>query len=131
MTIRRLALPADLDTLYNLLTESYHYPENPEWNAEEEDFALRDAGTGQVVAMGTIMAQTRPGDRHRFSMNVGPEHARLVPFLISYMLHRVRSRSASHVVSTELWEWRYFALEDHEKAGFTKGKESHRLGIKL
>jgi len=96
-----------------------------------EDFALRDAGTRQVVAMGSITAQTRPGDRHRIIMDVGPEHAELVPFLMRYMLHRVKGRSATHTVETVLWEWRYFALGEYEKAGFTKGKEGHRLGIKL
>lgn len=96
-----------------------------------EDFALRDAGTGQVVALGSITAHTRPGGRHLVTMNVGPEHAELVPFLLGTMLHRVRSCSAAHAVQTVLWEWRYFVLEEHEKAGFTRGKEGHRLGIKL
>jgi ribosomal protein S18 acetylase RimI-like enzyme len=96
-----------------------------------EDFALREAGTGEVAAMGSITAHTRPGDRHLIIMNVGPEHAALVPFLLQYMLHRARRCSATHAVQTVLWEWRYFALEEHEKAGFTRGKEGHRLGIRL
>ena len=96
-----------------------------------EDFALRDAATEQVVAMGSVTAHTRPGDRHLLIMNVGPEHAELVPFLLGYMLHRAKTCSASHAVQTVLWEWRYFTLAEHEKAGFTRGKEGHRLGIKL
>jgi ribosomal protein S18 acetylase RimI-like enzyme len=96
-----------------------------------EDFALREAKTSQVVALGSINAQTRPGDRHHITMSVGQEQAALVPFLLQLMLHKVKSASPEHAVDTALWEWRYFTIEEHQKAGFTKGKEGHRLGINL
>ncbi len=37
MTIRKMSLPADLDNLYDLITQSFQYPEHPEWNAEEDE----------------------------------------------------------------------------------------------
>ncbi len=96
-----------------------------------DDFALRDAKTNEVVALGFITAQTRPGDTHKISMNLRPEHKELVPFLLQFMLYKVKSFSACHGVQTSLWEWRYFALDEHNKAGFEKRKEGHRMGMAL
>jgi len=96
-----------------------------------EDFALRDAKTNEVVALGFTTAQTRPGGKHNISMSLKLEHADLVPFLLRFMLHKVKSHSASHSVQTSLWEWRYFALDEHMKAGFEKRKEGHRMGLAL
>ncbi len=98
---------------------------------KEEDFALRNAKTNEVVALGFTTAQTRSGGKHNISMNLRLDHADLVPFLIQFMLHRVKSHSASHGVQTSLWEWRYFALDEHYKAGFEKRKEGHRMGLAL
>ena len=96
-----------------------------------EDFALRDAATNQVAALGFTTAQTRAGDKHNISMTLEPKHADLAPFLLQYMLHKVKSHSAAHGVQTSLWEWRYFALDEHNKAGFEKRREGHRMGLRL
>jgi ribosomal protein S18 acetylase RimI-like enzyme len=96
-----------------------------------EDFALRDAKTNEVAALGFTTAQTRPGGKHNISMSLKLEHADLVPFLIQFMLHKVKSHSESHGVQTSLWEWRYFALDEHMKAGFEKRKEGRRMGLAL
>jgi len=96
-----------------------------------EDFALRDGRTNEVVALAFTNAQTRPGDKHNITMTLEPKHADLVPFLLQFMLHKVGSHSASHGVQTSLWEWRYFALDEHKKVGFEKRREGHRMGIRL
>ena len=84
-----------------------------------------------MIALGYINARTKSGDRHFIALNIGPEHAELVPFMLQYMLHRVKTLSPSHVVQTSLWEWRYFTQAEHERFGFVKRKEGHRMGLKL
>ena len=37
MPVRNLKLPADLDPLPSMLTESFQYPENPEWSVQEDE----------------------------------------------------------------------------------------------
>lgn len=96
-----------------------------------DDFILRKDGSEEVLAIGFINARTKPGDRHHIAFNVSEQHAELVPFLLQYMLHQVKALSASHAVETTLWEWRYFALAEHERLGFEKVKESHRMGLQL
>lgn len=37
MTLRNLKLPGDLDNLAQMLTDSFQYPENPEWSVQEDE----------------------------------------------------------------------------------------------
>jgi len=37
MSVRNLKLPADLSTLPKMLTESFQYPENPEWSVQDDE----------------------------------------------------------------------------------------------
>lgn len=39
MTLRPFTMPTDLDTLANLLPPSFQYPDNPEWNLDDEELA--------------------------------------------------------------------------------------------
>lgn len=96
-----------------------------------EDFALRDIETQQVAAIGYTSAQNRPGDRHVIYMNLELQDAKLVPFMLQYMLHKVKCLSSSHIVRSSLWEWCFFALDEYEKAGFEKRREGHRMGLIL
>ncbi len=44
MSIRKFQLPTDLDILYTLIIDSFHYPENPEWNIDEDEVeGIKDA----------------------------------------------------------------------------------------
>jgi ribosomal protein S18 acetylase RimI-like enzyme len=95
------------------------------------DFALRNSQTDQIAALGFIAARTRSGGRHSIGLSLPPEKADLVPFLVQYMLHKVNQFSPEHTIESVLWEWRYFAIEEFNKAGFEKRKEGHRLGIIL
>ncbi|MBN1667218.1 MAG: GNAT family N-acetyltransferase [Anaerolineales bacterium] len=133
-------VPADVQAFDPISKDRYYTPAGLRFFAQLinmlrgtiiDDFVLRDTETGEVTALGFISARTRPGDRHYIAMNVGPEHAELVPFLLNYMLHQVKTLSSSHAVETSLWEWRYFTLAEHDKAGFEKGKEGHRMGLQL
>ena len=46
MSIRKLKLPNDLDKIYNVIVESFQYPENPEWNADQDEVAgIKDTVT--------------------------------------------------------------------------------------
>jgi hypothetical protein len=95
------------------------------------DFALRNSDTDEIAALGFITARTRSGGRHSIGLSLPPDKAELVPFLIQYMLYRVDQFSPKHIVESILWEWRYFALDDYQQAGFKKRKEGHRMGLKL
>jgi len=96
-----------------------------------QDFVLREAASREVIAVGSTSAQTKPGDRHSITMNLGSEHADLDSFLVRFMIHEVKKVSPDHVVQTGLWKWRYFTLDAHLDAGFEVGKEGHRMGLKL
>ena len=37
MAIRALQIPQDADTIVELVTESFQYPENPEWGVQEDE----------------------------------------------------------------------------------------------
>lgn len=37
MTIRELRMPSDLPAIADLFAKAFHYPENPEWNAQSDD----------------------------------------------------------------------------------------------
>jgi GNAT superfamily N-acetyltransferase len=37
MSLRKLRLPTDLEILYHLIIDSFQYPENPEWNIDEDE----------------------------------------------------------------------------------------------
>jgi ribosomal protein S18 acetylase RimI-like enzyme len=96
-----------------------------------EDFALKKAETGEVVSMGFTTAQTKPVGRHTIGLNLEPNQADLLPFLIEFMLNKVKSHGPGHTVETVLWEWRYFSLAVHQEAGFETRKEGHRMGLVL
>jgi ribosomal protein S18 acetylase RimI-like enzyme len=96
-----------------------------------EDFALKKAETGEVVAMGFTTAQTKPVGRHTIGLNLEPNQADLLPFLIEFMLNKVKSHGPENAVETVLWEWRYFSLAAHQEAGFESRKEGHRMGLVL
>jgi ribosomal protein S18 acetylase RimI-like enzyme len=96
-----------------------------------EDYALKKIETGEVVAMGFTTAQTKPGGRHSIRLVLGPEQAELALFLIESLLYKVKRLSPEHVVETVLWEWCYFSLAAHQKAGFESRKEGQRMGLVL
>lgn len=140
MEIARRVTPAQVQVYDPVVKGRYYLPPvllffdgvmNRLRGVKVEDFALREAGTHAVVALGFTVAQTRPGDKHHISMSLAPEHADLVPFLLQTMLHKVKSHSAGHGVQTSLWEWRAFALDEHLRAGFTVRRQGHRMGIRL
>lgn len=37
MQIREIKLPEDFDLMQEIITKSFHYPENPDWNIEEDE----------------------------------------------------------------------------------------------
>lgn len=95
------------------------------------DFALKRTAAGEIAALGFVTARTRPGGRHSIGFSVPPENADLVPFLLQYMLHKVNQLSPAHMAESILWEWRYFAVEAYQQAGFEIRKEGHRMGLRL
>ena len=95
------------------------------------DFSLKKIATAEIVALGFITARTRSGGRHSVGLSLPPEDADLVPFLLQYMLDKVNQFSPDHMTESILWEWRYFALEEYQQAGFEIRKEGHRMGLRL
>jgi hypothetical protein len=81
--------------------------------------------------MGFTTAQTKPVGRHTLGLNLEPNQADLLPFLIEFMLNKVKSHGPEHAVETVLWEWRYFSLAAHQEAGSESRKEGHRMGLVL
>jgi ribosomal protein S18 acetylase RimI-like enzyme len=66
MPIRKLQLPTDLDLLYQLIVDSFQYPENPEWNIDEDELeGVKDAVASlrQIWPLYRLIRWTSPGLR--------------------------------------------------------------------
>lgn len=140
MEMAKRVKPEQVQVFEPIVKERYYIPPvlvffsavlNKMRGVKIEDFALRNAKNNEVVALGFVTAQTRLGDKHNISMSLRVENADLVPFMLQFMLYRVKMHSANHGVQTSLWEWNYSALDEHYKAGFEKRKEGHRMGLAL
>ncbi len=140
MELAKRVVPENIQFFDPITKSRYHRPlalllffsaMNRKRGIVRQDFVLRETVSREVVAVGSTSTQTKPGDRHSINMNLGPEHADLVPYLVQFMLHEVIKVSPDHTIQTGLWKWRYFALDAHIEAGFEVGKEGHRMGLKL
>ena len=140
MELARRVVPEHVQAFDLITKKRYHRPlalrlffnaMNKTRGVVRQDFVVREIASREIVAVGSTSAQTKPGDRHSINMNLGPEHADLVPFMVQFMLHEVKKVSQDHAIQTGLWKWRYFALDAHLEVGFEVGKEGHRTGLKL
>jgi GNAT superfamily N-acetyltransferase len=84
---------------------------------------------GQIVAIASGGARTRPGGVNRMGITLDPAHAALAPVLVNYMLREVQRLSPGRRIETDTRLLSGDLIAALEAAGFKKLSEYHSLGI--
>jgi len=97
----------------------------------EEEFAIRTAAEGQIVARGEFGIPTRGKGVNRLWARLDPGHPELAPYLVSHLLHQVMALSPGRRIEPSVPQWMDGLLAAAEEAGFERRLEHCRMGLVL
>lgn len=84
---------------------------------------------GQIVAIASGHARTRPGGVNHFNITLDPAHRALAPCLVNLMLREIQRLSPGRRIETESRLSAADLIAAAEAAGFKKLSEYHSMGI--
>jgi ribosomal protein S18 acetylase RimI-like enzyme len=90
---------------------------------------VRQAGSGQVVAMLRINVRTRAGGINHLATMVDPAHNTLAAYLVRYGLRQIQAQAPGRRIEFEVHQWAEAVLQAALDAGFVKRHEMHSMGI--
>ena len=98
---------------------------------KDEDFVIRTAGDGRLVARGGYTLPTRGKGVNSVRARLDPVHADLAPYLVGTLLHEVTSLSPGHRVDFTVPEWMESVVAEAEEQGLNRRVEYLLMGIEL
>ena len=97
----------------------------------EEEFVVRTAGEGQVVARGGVTVPTRGKGSNALYARLDPAHAELAPYLVAYLLHRAVTLSPDRRFEFPIQRWMEPLVAAARDAGFELRMAYCRMGLQL
>jgi GNAT superfamily N-acetyltransferase len=97
----------------------------------QEEFVVRTAGDGQVVARGGVTVPTRGKGPNALYARLDPAHGVLAPYLVAYLLHRAVILSPDRRFEFPVLRWMEPVVAAAGDAGFELRMAYCRMGLQL
>jgi GNAT superfamily N-acetyltransferase len=98
---------------------------------KDQDFVIRTAGDGQIVARGGFTLPTRGKGVNSVRARLDPEHADLAPYLVGTLLHEVVTLSPGHRIDFTVPRWMEATVAAAEEYGLNRRVEYLLMGMEL
>jgi ribosomal protein S18 acetylase RimI-like enzyme len=96
---------------------------------KEQGYLVREASTGQVVAVMRYSAHLKPGDKHDIILRVDPAHGHLTPGLLSWITRQALDIAPGRPVWIMPRSWQTDVIGSAEALGFETRRVMHNLGL--
>jgi ribosomal protein S18 acetylase RimI-like enzyme len=97
----------------------------------EEDFIMRTAAGGPIVARGGYDFPKRGQGVHSLRVRLDQAHPQLAPYLVEHLLHKVLTANPELRVELSVPRWMEAVVSAAQEAGFQRRLEYCRMGVEL
>jgi hypothetical protein len=100
-------------------------------NTRSLGFAIHIFPEGEIVARCAYTIPTRDKGLNLIQAQLDPEHPKLAPFIVQFLLHKVTTLSPGRRVEFPVPHWMESLVTAAEKAGFERRLEYCHMGLEL
>lgn len=119
----RFKRPLGMRLLYPILQRAQGF--------REQDFTIRTAGDGRLVARGGYTLPTRGKGVNNLRARLDPAHAELAPYLVGALLHEATTLSPGHRIEFAIHQWMESVVAAAEAHGLHRRVEYLLMGMEL